>query len=209
MSTAQEFDVVVSGINYHVYVSTRNNNDHFTVTADFGPGNYLTVTDSFGECNPLRTLWKGWQYQSVHGAARASMEIKCIKDAVVREIEAHIEFCLQLIEDDIEAEEREAHDLAVKAREAEALRIEADAWNRTVQSAAARRDAQAAHDVQHRLGVVGNKVIFDGKAFGWERTAHGNIKIDRALNDAARASGLRGQAVGELYSIAQHLVSAS
>jgi hypothetical protein len=49
--------------------------------------------------------------------------------------------------------------------------------------------------------------VLDGQAFGWERTEHGNIKIDRALNDAARKSGLRGQAIGELNSLAQQMVS--
>jgi len=204
MSTAQEFDVVVNGNDYHVYASTHGSNDHFTITTNNGA---LTVTDSFGECNPLRCLWQDWRYQSVYGAARNAMEIKCIKDAVEREIEAHMEFCLQLIEDDIEAEESEAHERAEQHKLNEIKRSENDAWNRQVQSAAARQDAQAAHAVAERLSVNGKAVVFDGQSFGWECTEHGNIKIDRALNDAARKSGLRGQAIGELYSLAQQMVS--
>ncbi len=154
-----------------------------------------------------RSLWHDWRYQSVRGAVRTSMEINCIKDAVEREIEAHIDFCLQLIEDDYEAEEREAHARAEQHKLTEIKRAENDTWNRQIQSAAARQDAQAAHAVAKRLSVNGNTVVLDGQAFGWERTEHGNIKIDRALNDAARKSGLRGQAIGELYSLAQQMVS--
>jgi len=204
MSTAQEFNVVVNGNDYQVYASTNGSNDNFTVTTNNGA---LTITDSFGECNPLRSLWHDWRYQSVRGAVRTSMEINCIKDAVEREIEAHIDFCLQLIEDDYEAEEREAHARAEQHKLTEIKRAENDTWNRQIQSAAARQDAQAAHAVAKRLSVNGNTVVLDGQAFGWERTEHGNIKIDRALNDAARKSGLRGQAIGELYSLAQQMVS--
>lgn len=205
MSTEQKFSVVVNVIDYDVYTSTRGSNDTFHVTTNNGA---LTVTDSFGECNPLRSLWSNWRYQSVHGAARDAMELKCIKEAVEREVEAHIEFCQQLIEDDLDNEEREAHERANQQRLRETKRTEEEAWSRKVQAAAARHDAQAAHEVDQRLRVVGSAVVFDGQQFGWERTEGGSIRIDRALNDAARKSGLRGQAIGELYSMAQQMASA-
>ena len=207
MSTEQTFAVTIAGVDYAVYASTRGSKDSFRVTAD--NGNFV-LTDSWGECNPLRSLWSDWRYQTVHGAARDAMELKCIKNAVEREIEAHMEFCLQQIEDgeiDQDAEILAGREREEKTRIAAERRAKTDEWNRKVQAAAARQDAQAAHEVAQRLSISGNSVLFDGQAFGWERTAGGGIRIDRALSDAARKSGLRGQAIGELYSLAQKMAS--
>lgn len=206
MSTEQTFTVTVNGIEYDVYTSTRGSNDSFRVTTN--NGNFV-LTNSWGECNPLRSLWIDWRYQAVHGAARDAMELKCIKSAVEAEVEAHKEFCLQLVEDDLTAEELEAHSRVEAQRQSAIKRIEINEWNRQVQAAAAHQDTEAAHEVAQRLSITGNSVLFDGQEFGWERTAGGSIRIDRALNDAARKSGLRGQAIGELYSMAQKMASAA
>lgn len=96
MSNQQSFDVVVDGIEYHVETSTRGSNDTFMVYTNNGR---TTITDSFGECNPLRSLWSDWRYQTVHGAAREAMEIKCIKDAVRDEVQAHLNFCLENLDE--------------------------------------------------------------------------------------------------------------
>ena len=204
MSTDQTFTVTVDGIEYDVCISTRGSNDSFRITSD--NGNFV-LTDSWGECNPLRSLWPNWRYQTIHGAARDSMELKCIKNAVEREIDAHMAFCLQLIEDDLASEELEANNRAKAQRQAAIKRIETEVWNRKVHAAAARQDTEAAHEVAQRLSISGNSILFDGAAFSWERTAGGGIRIDRAFNDATRKSGLHGQAIGELYSMAQKMAS--
>jgi len=87
----QNFTVVVNGIEYDVHTSTNGSNDTFTVHTNNGR---TTVADCFGECNPLIDLWNDWKYQSVHGAARTAMELKCIRNAVLAEVEAHKEFCM-------------------------------------------------------------------------------------------------------------------
>lgn len=95
---SQEFTVSVGGADYHVFTSTNGNNDSFQVV-DRNTGR--TVTDSFGDCNPLRSLWSSWRYQTVHGAARAAMEHKCIRESVEREIESHMEFCLDSLDESV------------------------------------------------------------------------------------------------------------
>ena len=207
MSSEQTFAITVNGIEYDVYTSTRGTRDTFRITTNNAN---LVITDSFGECNPLRSLWDDWQYQAVHGAAREAMELKCIKDAVEREIETHMEFCLQQIEDNEVDENTEIAENRAKAENQRAAALKATEnyeWNRKVQAAVARQDAQAAHEITQRLTVSGKSIIFDGQAFSWERTAGGGIRIDPKFNDAARTSGLRGQAIGELYSLAQKMVS--
>jgi len=100
--TEQTFDIVVKGHDYRVYTSTDGTHDQLTITTNNGA---LTITDNYGECNPLRSLWDDWRYHFTRGAARRSMENKCIRESVEYEIEAHENFCWQLIEDDLESEE--------------------------------------------------------------------------------------------------------
>ena len=97
MSTAQEFNVEVNGKDYNVTTSTQGSRDHFVITAHNGA---IRVTDQSGECNPLRTLWGSWKYQTTHGAARTSMELKCIREAVEYEVQAHINFCFEQIDEE-------------------------------------------------------------------------------------------------------------
>jgi hypothetical protein len=205
MSTEQNFEVVVDGIDYSVAVSTSGNSDTFRVATNNGE---LVITESWGDCNPLKSLWNTWQYQSVHGAARTSMEIRCIKEAVTSEIKAHEEFCLELVENDPEAEALAAHQRAEEQLCREAKQAATETWKRAVQAASARADAAETKHVAERLSVTQKNIVFDGQEFGWERSESGSIKIDRALNEAARKSGLRGQAVGDFYSLAQKMASA-
>ena len=107
--TEQTFDVTVKGCEYQVYTSTDGTHDQFRVTTNDGA---LTITDNFGECNPLRSAWGDHRYRFTHGAARRSMENRCVRESVEYEIEAHADFCRQLIEDDLETEEQEAHSRA-------------------------------------------------------------------------------------------------
>lgn len=97
MSFEELTRVTVDGHDYFVQAVTRNNNDSFRVEHVSG----IVVEDSFGECNPLRALWSDWQYRGVHGAARASMELRCIKDAVRRAVQDHLEFSLELCEENL------------------------------------------------------------------------------------------------------------
>ena len=95
MTTYQTFAVTVNGIDYSVDVSTKNNRDAFLVTTNNGK---TVITNQWGDwCNPLRGLWSDRKYQSVHGAARHAMELKCIRNAVEDEVNAHKDFCLDEI----------------------------------------------------------------------------------------------------------------
>lgn len=89
MSENQEFNVTVGGNDY--FVSTGLKSFYVATNAT---GKLVVLTESWGDCNPLVNLWNNWKYQTTYGAARASMEKKCIREAVELEIEAHIDFLM-------------------------------------------------------------------------------------------------------------------
>lgn len=103
MSDIQEFEVQVDGSSYLVDIGLKS----FCVrTGDVDDDGYIStriIEDSFGDCNPLISLWNSWEYQrvqgaartSMEGAARTSMEYKCIRAAVECAIERHEERCLE------------------------------------------------------------------------------------------------------------------
>ncbi len=94
MSSNQEFNITINGSDYSVSTGLKS----FYI-ADVTGGNLRVITDEWGDCNPLESLWGDWKYQTTHGAARESMELKCIRNAVEQAVEAHRDFYIENAED--------------------------------------------------------------------------------------------------------------
>lgn len=99
MSNDQNFEVVIDGTTYDVETGLKT--FRVSMSGRDLDGKYKTrvLIEEFGDCNPLVALWKGWKYQTTFGAARNSMELKCIRDAVREVIEEHELFRLDQIEE--------------------------------------------------------------------------------------------------------------
>lgn len=98
MSTLS-YEIEIDGAIYEVEADDGKrsaNRGTFYVVTNAGR---TVLTDCCGEgANPLHTLWGTPKWYRCRGAARAAMERKAIKDAVLDEIEMHKNYCLELIE---------------------------------------------------------------------------------------------------------------
>lgn len=59
------------------------------------------ITDAYGYCSPLYAAYSGrdgWKFARLHGAARQSMIRHILRTCVYDEIDAHINYCWQLVE---------------------------------------------------------------------------------------------------------------
>ena len=63
--------------------------------------NGRVITDACGYCSPIYAAYTyadGYRLANTHGAAHTSMIRRILRECVEREIDAHIDFCWQLIE---------------------------------------------------------------------------------------------------------------
>jgi hypothetical protein len=86
----------VDGAEYRVVASHQNHHGHFQVQTSDG----VLIEDTCGcvDVNPLCDLWRGHVWFRTHGAARASMELKCIKNAVRESLKVYNQFLIESTE---------------------------------------------------------------------------------------------------------------